>query len=131
MAEIHIANITPGTWWMTFFRPEEVACKGTGLILLTYDSVSALRSLDLFREKVGISFSPNSAYRSEEHNTAIGGSKNSQHLRGCAFDIPIKPGMSRDVIKKEAAKVGFTGFGDYDSFVHIDTGPERHWDNRT
>jgi len=90
----------------------------------------AMDYLQRFRNIVGVSFSPNSAYRSESHNRKVGGAKKSQHRFGKAFDIPIKPGMSRQTIKEVAKMVGFRGIGDYNNFVHIDTGPERYWDYR-
>ena len=124
--EIHYTDIED--WKCVFFTPKEIACKGTGKIIINDD---ALDKLDKFRQWIGVPFSPNSAYRSEEHNKAIGGSKNSYHKKGVAFDIPIKGSMTRDKIHQCAEIVGFTGIGDYNTFVHIDTGRERSWDKRT
>lgn len=124
--EIHYKDVECWPW--IYFLPKEIACKGTGKLLVDPMSMS---KLDVFREIIGVSFTPNSAYRSEEHNKNVGGAPNSYHRKGQAFDIPIKKGMSREDIHRVAKQVGFTGFGDYNSFVHIDTGRARYWDKRT
>lgn len=127
MREKHYTMVSPDDWRWKNFTPEEIACKGTGLILIDED---ALDKLQAFRELTGIPFTPNSAYRSEVHNKNVGGAKNSYHRKGKAFDIPIIEGMTREVIKDNAKAVGFTGLGDYNTFVHVDTGRERYWDKR-
>lgn len=127
MREIHYTLLDDRDWHWPHFTPKEIACKGTGLILIDPESMD---KLEAFRVAVGVPFSPNSAYRSESHNKAVGGAKNSMHRKGKAFDIPIKAGMSRETIHNFAKQVGFTGFGDYRSFVHIDTGRARYWDGR-
>lgn len=125
----HYSLIPANVWRWASFSPKEIACHGTGEILIDFD---ALDRLQAFRDILGVPFTPNSAYRSIEHNKKIGGSPNSQHCYGKAFDIPIKDNkMSRDVIKKVARVVGFNGIGDYATFVHVDTGKLRYWDMRT
>lgn len=126
--EIHYTDVNPTNWFWHDFTPKEIACKGTGLIVI---DCNALDKLQDFRDISGVPFSPNSAYRSELHNKNVGGAKNSEHRKGRAFDIPIKQGMSREDIHRIAKVVGFTGFGDYDSFVHVDTGRTRYWDKRS
>jgi len=127
MREIHYTMVDARDWPWKNFTPKEIACKGTGLILIGYDAMERLQE---FREMTGIPFTPNSAYRSESHNKAVGGAPRSMHRLGRAFDIPIIEGMTRDVIHEHAKMAGFTGFGDYNSFVHIDTGRKRYWDKR-
>ena len=73
------------------------------------------------RHIIGVPFSPTSAYRSEKHNKAVGGKPNSYHRKGMAFDIPITDDMTRAKIHQIGKLVGFTWFGDYDNFVHVDT----------
>ena len=51
--------------------------------------------LEPIRQHYGIPFAPNSGYRSEMLNSAIGGSSNSQHCKGEAVDVEI-PGVSND-----------------------------------
>lgn len=86
--------------------------------------------LDKLREEIGVPFTPNSAYRSPYHNANIGGSPKSMHIEGRAFDIPIKGKITREAIHAAAKKVGFSGIGDYNSFVHVDNGITRYWDLR-
>lgn len=125
----HYSEVPRDAWRWDSFSPKEIACHGTGEILIDFD---ALDRLQTFRDIIGVPFTPNSAYRSIEHNKTIGGSPKSQHCYGRAFDVPVfNNKMSRDTIKKVARIVGFKGIGDYNTFVHIDTGPARYWDNRT
>lgn len=128
MREMHYTLIDERDWPWKYFTPKEIASKGDGLILIDFD---AMDKLEEFRGILKEPFTPNSAYRSEAHNKAVGGAKNSMHRQGKAFDIPIKGKMTRERIKIVAERVGFTGFGDYDTFVHIDTGRKRYWDMRT
>jgi uncharacterized protein YcbK (DUF882 family) len=53
-----------------------------------------------------------SAYRSPEHNRAVGGATRSKHLDGAAFDIAM---ANHDPVAFEEAarEVGFLGFGYY------------------
>jgi zinc D-Ala-D-Ala carboxypeptidase len=123
----HHSDVNPLHWTWPSFSPREVACKGTGQLKVHPASMDKLQAL---RDIIGVPFSPNSAYRSEKHNKAIGGSPKSQHLEGRAFDIPIKGAMTRERIHEVARAVGFTGIGDYNTFVHVDTGAARYWDLR-
>ncbi|MCW1932300.1 YcbK family protein [Pararhodobacter zhoushanensis] len=69
-----------------------------------------------------------SAYRSPEHNRAVGGAPASRHMQGTAFDIAMS---NHDPVAFEAAAraAGFLGFGYYprSGFMHIDLGPARSW----
>ena len=69
-----------------------------------------------------------SAYRSPEHNRAVGGAKASKHMDGTAFDIAMS---NHDPVafEAEAREVGFLGFGYYprSSFMHVDLVPARSW----
>lgn len=137
MSEIHYSKIKPGDWPCKNFKPYEIACKqisekgncGCGGTIVV--DGGALYKLDKLRYIIGVPFSPNSAYRCEVHNRNVGGGEKSMHRRGKAFDIPIKGRMTREEIHRVATMVGFTGFGDYNTFVHVDTGRERYWDKRT
>lgn len=128
MREIHFTLLNPRDWHWPNFKPSEIACKGTGLILIDKEFMDRLQ---LFRNIVKVPVIINSAYRSESHNRAVGGAKNSQHRLGKASDVRITPQLTRDTIHQCAKIAGFTGFGDYNTFVHIDIGPERYWDERT
>lgn len=53
--------------------------------------------LEEVRKILGKPIMINSAYRGQEVNTRVGGSRNSQHLLGCAADIRV-PGMTPDEV---------------------------------
>jgi uncharacterized protein YcbK (DUF882 family) len=70
-----------------------------------------------------------SGCRSRAHNRAVGGRKNSYHLRCMAADIQIK-GVSPGSLKRFADSIpSIGGIGTYcgRSMVHIDVGPQRSW----
>lgn len=121
----HYSDVNPENWHWPKFKPKEIACKGTGRLVVDYDAMDKLQAL---RTELKRPIIINSAYRSPGHNAKIGGVKNSMHTFGKAFDIKLT--ISREDIKAAAKKVGFTGIGDYNEFVHVDTGPNRYWDKR-
>lgn len=115
-------------WNWPHFNPREFACKCCGHINFTKQSVDAWDKIQEFREIVKVPVVINSAYRCKAHNANVGGSPKSMHLEGMAFDIRITPRLPRHIINDAARKVGFTGFGNYNTFVHVDTGRARSWD---
>jgi|TARA_R110000751_G_scaffold5594_7_gene25393 uncharacterized protein YcbK (DUF882 family) len=125
----HWTEVPSSVWSMVYFHPEEIACKGTGSIVINEE---ALEALDNFRAFIGGPVSVSSAFRSTYHNAVIGGAPMSSHtVRGSngpsAFDIKLD-GRDKSVIKHCAKEVGFTGFGmKYNTFVHIDLGKRREW----
>lgn len=123
----HYSLVSQEVWRWPDFKPSEIACKGTGELMIDFDAMDKLQAL---RKRLGVPFTPNSAYRSIAHNKKVGGSPNSMHLHGKAFDIPIKKGMTREQIKLAARSEGFTGIGEYGTFIHVDTGAARYWDLR-
>ena len=78
----------------------------------------------------------NSGYRSPEHNQAVGGSKNSQHVFGKAADIAVNsraPKQVYDIIEVMIASGNMLqgGLGLYDTFVHYDIRKTKaRWDFR-
>ena len=124
------ADDIPRTWkaWpIKYFKPPEIACRGTGEIFVNID---ALAKLDYLRSLMNKPLRINSAYRSHYHNARIGGAPFSAHsLRGgaSAFDINLGEHDKSELIRV-AKRVGFTGFGvNYKSFLHIDCGRKRSW----
>ena len=74
-----------------------------------------------------------SGFRSPEHNALLVRSgrraaKNSLHIQGQALDIRI-PGIHHKVIRNAALELKYGGVGYYprSKFVHLDSGPFRHW----
>jgi uncharacterized protein YcbK (DUF882 family) len=81
--------------------------------------------LQRLRDKLNKPIKINSGYRCELHNSLIGGSKNSQHLKGLASDIVVKdytPEQVYNFVDKlqrlNMFKLG--GLGKYDTFTHLD-----------
>jgi len=79
-----------------------------------------LFKLDEARERAGIPFVINSAYRSPEHNAKIGGKPNSSHLKGLAVDISVTNSRQRFIVLNALLEVGFTRIGIADTFIHVD-----------
>ena len=116
----HYKDYPMDRWHWDNFTPREMACKGTGKLLIDLPSMDLLQEL---RETIGLPFHINSAYRSPEHNRAEGGATQSQHLLAKAFDINLS-NLVRGNITQGAEGIGFNGIGQYNSFIHIDT---RDW----
>ena len=77
--------------------------------------------LEGVRKVLGKPISINSAYRGPEVNTKVGGSKNSQHMVGCAADIKI-PGMTPDAVCRAiiASDLQYDQLiREFDSWTHI------------
>lgn len=112
-------------WRWKNFSPRELACKGTGQLLVDEVALDALQRL---RDELGRPLIVVSAYRSPQHNKRVGGAKNSYHLKGVAFDIRMDNHHPLE-FELAARKCGFRGFGYYAraGFMHIDMGPSRKW----
>lgn len=123
----HHSDYPMDQWAWPNFSPAEMASKREGELGIDRDAMTRLQRL---RERLGRPIIITSAYRSDAHNRAVGGAKNSFHLRAKAFDIRME---NHNPVEFEAAAraVGFTGFGYYpkSGFMHIDTGPARSWGN--
>lgn len=72
-------------------------------------------------------------YRSQQTNTALrrssrGVAKKSLHMSGKAVDLRI-PGVELNHIRRAALALNSGGVGYYprSNFIHLDTGPKRHW----
>lgn len=89
----------------------------------TTEKVMLIRLAKVMGKKLYI----NSAYRSPSYNASVGGASKSIHMSGKAFDIALNHGLSAQEFINTARSIGFSGFGTYNSFVHIDTGPARTW----
>ena len=75
---------------MRYFEMREFACKCCGQLPPSAEqNLQALvdHVLDPARERLGMPITVNSGYRCPAHNKAVGGVKNSQHLKGEAADI--------------------------------------------
>lgn len=121
----HWSNFPMEHWHWDNFSPQEIACRGTGKLMVNRQ---AMDRLQLLRNYMGSPLMLNSAYRSATHNKKVGGAKNSYHLRALAFDISLV-GHNAAKLEYMAHKAGFTGFGYYrkNNFLHFDVGPSRSW----
>lgn len=99
------------------FKIKEFACKdGSDKILVDCELVEKLQ---IMRKHFGRPLIINSAYRTIEHNKAVGGACDSRHLFGTAADIYIS-GVTMKEIADFAKAIDFRGVGTYKNFVHVD-----------
>ena len=114
------------------FRVREFASKdGSDKVLIDDDLVTLLENI---REAAGgKAITINSGYRSPEHNAAVGGVSNSQHVKGTAADIVVEdtdPLTVGQIAEHFLNTKG--GIGVYKSFTHVDTRANRsRWDQRS
>lgn len=121
----HFSDVPERDWRWPNFSPAEIACRGTGQIKLHPEALDKLQTL---RDRLGKPLIFRSAYRSPEHNRAVGGATASKHMDGTAFDIAMA-NHDPAAFETAARAVGFLGFGYYprSGFMHIDLGPARTW----
>ena len=124
----HWREVPESAWRWPNFSPAEIACRGTGKLLI---NGPALDKLQMLRERLGKPLIVRSAYRSPEHNRAVGGATRSKHMKGAAFDIAMS-NHNPKTFEAAARAVGFLGFGFYprSGFMHVDLGPARQWGER-
>jgi len=108
------------------FSLEEFECKcGCKMPAFVKENVKELaENLQVLRDVVG-RIDLTNAYRCKEHNADVGGSTNSQHIKGKAADIKsntLSPSeiasIVEDLMKNEKFKTG--GIGIYNTFTHVD-----------
>lgn len=90
-----------------------------------------LEMLDDVRDKFDKPIHITSGYRTPQHNEAVGGVKNSSHLKGLAIDLsdnnkglPISSKNRFDLINC-LLDVGFSRIGVAKTFIHADTDPDK------
>lgn len=106
------------------FSPAELASRGDGSILIDADALDKLQAL---RTALGAPLIINSAYRDPDYNELVGGAQKSRHMRGIAFDISLR-GHDPMTLLWAAEDAGFTRFGLYAGFLHVDTDmPRASW----
>lgn len=102
------------------FLVKEFACKDGS------DTVFVARELPIvceyIRMRTGKAFTPNSAYRTPEYNKSVGGVADSQHVYGCAVDIPKLSGYTPAKMASIAREImpEWGGVGVYDWGIHVD-----------
>ena len=125
---IHYSRVDMSEWRWPNFQPHELASKREGALMIDTDALDKLQAL---RTALGQPMTVVSAYRSPAHNKAVGGAKNSYHMKAMAFDIAMHNHDPHE-FERLARDAGFTGFGFYPhkGFMHIDIGPARQWGPR-
>lgn len=109
------------------FHRAEFACQdGCGFDTVDAELVDVLQTVRrVFKSPVTIT----SGCRCPEHNAAVGGAPNSQHVLGRAADIVVEDAAPLEVYRFLAARYGNRfGFGLYERWIHVDTrtdGPAR------
>ena len=109
--------------WGPYFKPSEIACKGSDSLLIDPRALDVLVRARILADK---SFRITSAYRSPVHNAKIGGAPKSVHKLGMAFDISLR-GHDREDLFAQCKAAGFGSFGKYKTFLHVDTRKGRRW----
>lgn len=101
---------------VSYFSIQEIACKHCGCAYVKRELLSAMFKLRQAHGPVVVV----DAYRCAEHNAAVGGAPNSEHVTGEAFD-PQKGVFSED----QAHMVGFHGIGKNSAgqIDHLDVRP--------
>ena len=112
-------------WLLRDFRTDDVHPMDPRLLDLLADMHVRLRTAEPFQVISG--------YRSPQTNamlaaTTDGVAQNSMHLQGKAIDIRV-PGRRLQHVRAAATSLqrGGVGFYPRSDFIHVDTGPVRHW----
>ena len=87
-----------------------------------------LYRLDTARGISGIPFKINSGYRTENHNTIVGGRVGSSHKKGLAVDIGYYGSRERYLIINALMQVGITRFDIAKTFIHCDVDKSKDTD---
>lgn len=107
------------------FKLSELECHdGTHEVMVNMASLSLLERL---RVIVNRPITVAAGYRNPKHNKEVGGSPNSRHMLGDAWDVKPPRGFTPKKLAQIAQNLGFTGIGVYTHngqyFVHLDTRP--------
>ena len=119
----HFDDVRAADWHWRNFKPAELACRGSGQLMINVEALTALQRL---RNDIEAPMIVRSAYRSPAHNARVGGAAGSRHLVAEAFDI-AHAGLDVSELLELAVRHGFAGIGRYSDFVHLDRGPAREW----
>jgi uncharacterized protein YcbK (DUF882 family) len=110
------------------FRPEEFNCKCGDCSGRTPDPTSTRHLawvLQQIRAFVNVPLKISSGYRCRDHNEAIGGHRNSYHMKGWAADL-LPVGISASELHAAiehlvaSKRMPAGGLGLYSTFVHYD-----------
>ena len=113
-------------WIWENFSPDEMRCKGTGMLIV---SDQFMDDLQLLRAEFSRPMFLTSACRSAAHNNSVGGHPRSLHVcdeparpeqQGClAVDVAVTDGSYRGHLVSTAWRLGWS-VGWNKTFVHLD-----------
>jgi len=104
---------------MKYFNYEEFDspdAKGSGKLM----DPKLLEMIDEAREIYGKPIRVNSGYRTEAHNSKVGGVSSSSHLKGLAIDVACVRSNDRFEMLTALLEVGFNRIGVASTFIHVD-----------
>lgn len=96
------------------------------------NAYEVLRRLQVVRDFYGKPVRIKSGYRTAEHNKAVGGATNSQHLTASAADFVVEgvsPAQVRETLEGliRIGAIPDGGIGSYLTWTHLDSGSPRRW----
>ena len=137
--DIDVSDQNKHTKLGNHFTYEDLYSKGNKKLYIFKDSLNALDSVidnwPYTDHPIRLTNQNNpvksGAYRDPEHNRKSGGVKNSQHVKGRAYDLDVSE-MPRNIrleLLKYLDSAGFTGFGHGEWVIHADMGEggNRKW----
>jgi len=110
---------------MKHFRPYEFDCScgcGKGHKDMNKD---LLTKLDAARGYADVPFIISSAFRCRKHNSNVGGSKTSSHIKGLAVDIFCPSSSDRFDMLQGLMVAGFKRIGAGPTYLHCDVDPDK------
>jgi len=121
------------SWRWKNFTPAELACSCKGRLCGSaahggnyFHDEDFLDKLQALRDLEGVPLRLTSAHRCPRRNKEVGGARESRHLT-IAADISLEGRTKAQRLRllENARKVGFTGIGKANAFLHVDTRPKR------
>ncbi len=102
------------------------ACRCCGRLFVAVSLVDVAQVIRVF---LGRPLRVASAYRCPSHNSFVGGSDTSEHLRGLALDLSIPSYEDRAAVLEYLASLGYDkgGLEQYSWGLHLDLGANRRW----
>lgn len=107
------------------FKVKEFACQDGSDTVVIHSSFIRDK-LQQIRTRFGVPVVINSGYRTPSHNKKVGGSSNSFHIKGRAFDIVVK-GKPPVEVARYAASIGIKGVIQYSWGIHIDSRSQKYY----
>lgn len=133
-------SLAAASWWdeIRYFTREEFRCQCGGKYCNGFPvepQEQLVRTVNEIRRRLGVPVTivdgGGSGVRCSQHNAAVGGVANSEHLYGRAADLHSAafPERMKQVAEEVMGQTG--GIGIYNWGIHVDVGKYSRWDNRT